>query len=92
MVTGALNTGFTVLSAFTATRVYISEQFPTALRGRGHIFSESTVRLFAGVLTPYVMEPHRLGHDLLRHDFRGRGDRRLCAPAPAARSITSAAT
>jgi hypothetical protein len=43
MVTGALNTGFTVLSAFTATRVYISEQFPTALRGRGHIFSESTV-------------------------------------------------
>jgi hypothetical protein len=48
MVTGALITGFTVLSAFTATRVYISEQFPTALRGRGHIFSESTVRLFAG--------------------------------------------
>jgi MFS family permease len=58
MVTGALITGFTVLSAFTATRVYISEQFPTALRGRGHIFSESTVRLFAGVLAPYVMEPH----------------------------------
>lgn len=58
MVTGALITGFTVLSAFTATRVYISEQFPTALRGRGHIFSESTVRLFAGVLAPYLMEPH----------------------------------
>jgi MFS family permease len=58
MVTGALITGFTVLSAFTATRVYISEQFPTALRGRGHIFSESTVRLFAGVLAPFLMEPH----------------------------------
>jgi MFS family permease len=58
MVTGALITGFTVLSAFTATRVYISEQFPTALRGRGHIFGESTVRLFAGVLAPFLMEPH----------------------------------
>jgi len=58
MVTGALISGFTVLSAFTATRVYISEQFPTALRGRGHIFSESTVRLFAGVLAPFLMEPH----------------------------------
>jgi MFS family permease len=58
MVAGALITGFTVLSAFTATRVYISEQFPTALRGRGHIFSESTVRLFAGVLAPFLIEPH----------------------------------
>jgi len=37
MVAGALITGFTVLSAFTATRIYLSEQFPTALRGRGHI-------------------------------------------------------
>jgi MFS family permease len=58
MVTGALITGFTVLSAFTATRIYITEQFPTALRGRGHIFSESTVRLFAGVLAPFLMEPY----------------------------------
>jgi hypothetical protein len=40
------------------TREGNSEQFPTALRGRGHIFSESTVRLFAGVLAPYAMEPH----------------------------------
>jgi hypothetical protein len=47
-----------VLSAVTSTRVYISEQFPTALRGRGHIFGESTVRLFAGVLAPFLMEPH----------------------------------
>jgi hypothetical protein len=39
-------------------RVYISEQFPTALRGRGHIFSESFARLFAGGLAPLLMEPH----------------------------------
>jgi len=58
MVTGALITGFTVLSAFTATRVYLSEQFPTSLRGRGHIFGESFGRLFAGVLAPFVMEPY----------------------------------
>jgi len=58
MVAGSLITGFTVLSAFTATRVYLSEQFPTELRGRGHIFGESFGRLFAGVLAPYLMEPH----------------------------------
>ena len=58
MVTGALITGFTVLSAFTACRVYLSEQFPTALRGRGQPFGESTARLFAGVLAPFLMEPH----------------------------------
>ncbi len=58
MVTGALITGFTVLSAFTACRVYLSEQFPTALRGRGQPFGELTGRLFAGVLAPFLMEPH----------------------------------
>jgi MFS family permease len=58
MVTGALITGFTVLSAFTATRIYLSEQFPTVLRGRGHIFGESFGRLFAGVLAPFLMEPY----------------------------------
>ena len=57
-VAGGLIMGFTVLSAFTATRVYLSEQFPTALRGRGHIFGESFGRLFAGGLAPYLMEPH----------------------------------
>src|SRR5579863_5726542 len=55
MVAGGLIMGFTVLSAFTATRVYLSEQFPTALRGRGHIFGESFGRLFAGGLAPYLM-------------------------------------
>src|SRR5277367_1238829 len=58
MVAGGLITGFTVLSAFTATRVYLSEQFPTALRGRGQIFGESFGRLFAGVLAPFLMVPH----------------------------------
>jgi MFS family permease len=58
MVAGGLIVGFTVLSAFTATRVYLSEQFPTALRGRGHIFGESFGRLFAGGLAPLLMEPH----------------------------------
>ncbi len=58
MVAGALITGFTVLSAFSATRVYLSEQFPTALRGRGHIFGELFSRLFAGVLAPFLMVSH----------------------------------
>ena len=58
MVTGAMLTGFTVLSAFTAVRVYLSEQFPTSLRGRGHIFGESTGRVFAGVVAPFLMAPH----------------------------------
>ena len=58
MVTGALMTGFTALSAATAFRIYLSEQFPTALRGRGHAFGESTGRIFSGVLAPFLMEPH----------------------------------
>jgi MFS transporter, putative metabolite:H+ symporter len=55
---GALITGFTVLSCFPAVRVYLSEQFPTALRGRGHFFGESFGRVFAGVIAPYVMASH----------------------------------
>jgi MFS transporter, putative metabolite:H+ symporter len=55
-IAGALITGFTVLSAFPCTRVYLSEQFPTALRGRGHFFGESTARLMAGVLFPLFIE------------------------------------
>jgi MFS family permease len=58
MSAGGLITGFTVLSAFTATRVYLSEQFPTSLRGRGHIFGESFGRIFAGGLVPILVEPH----------------------------------
>jgi MFS family permease len=58
MMAGALITGFTALSAGTAARIYLSEQFPTALRGRGHMFSESFGRLFSGVLAPFLMTPH----------------------------------
>jgi MFS family permease len=58
MTAGALITGLTVLSSFTAVRVYLSEQFPTALRGRGHFFGEATGRIFSGVLTPFLLEPY----------------------------------
>ncbi len=58
MIVGGLIVGFTVVSAFSATRVYMSEQFPTALRGRGHIFGESSGRIvFAGLL-PALMVPY----------------------------------
>ena len=57
-IAGTLITGFTVLSCFPAVRVYLSEQFPTALRGRGHFFGESFGRIFAGVLFPFLLEPH----------------------------------
>jgi MFS family permease len=58
MSAGALITGFTVLSSFPATRMYLSEQFPTALRGRGHTFGEAFARLFSGVAAPFLMVPH----------------------------------
>jgi MFS transporter, putative metabolite:H+ symporter len=58
MTAGGLITGFTVLSAFTASRMYLSEQFPTALRGRGHIFGESVGRVFANGLVPALVIPY----------------------------------
>ena len=58
MIAGGLIIGFTVVSAFSATRVYLSEQFPTALRGRDHLFGESCGKLFAGGLVPFFMAPH----------------------------------
>jgi MFS family permease len=58
MTCGALVLGFTALSSFPAVRVYLSEQFPTALRGRGNIFGEAFGRIFAGVLAPFMVEPH----------------------------------
>jgi MFS family permease len=57
-VGGALITGFTVLSTFTAVRVYLSEQFPTALRGRGQYFGETCGRVIAAVLAPFLLEPY----------------------------------
>jgi len=38
--------------------MYLSEQFPTALRGRGHFFGESFGRIFAGVIAPFLMASH----------------------------------
>jgi MFS family permease len=58
MIAGALITGFTALSGATAFRVYLSEQFPTGLRGRGHVFGESVGRIFSGVAAPFLMVPH----------------------------------
>jgi MFS transporter, putative metabolite:H+ symporter len=58
MIAGGLLVGFTVVSAFPATRMYLSEQFPTALRGRGHIFGESCGKIVAGGLIPFFMSPH----------------------------------
>ena len=58
MSAGAMILGFTALSSFSAVRVYLSEQFPTELRGRGNIFGEAFGRIFAGVLAPFLMEPH----------------------------------
>lgn len=57
-IAGVLIAGFTVLSCFPAVRVYISEQFPTSLRGRGHFFDKSAARLVAGVIIPFLLEPH----------------------------------
>jgi MFS transporter, putative metabolite:H+ symporter len=58
MSAGAMILGFTALSSFPATRIYLSEQFPTALRGRGNIFGEAFARIFAGVAAPFFIEPH----------------------------------
>jgi putative MFS transporter len=58
MSAGAMITGFTALSAFPATRIYLSEQFPTELRGRGNIFGEALGRVFAGVAAPFLIEPY----------------------------------
>jgi MFS transporter, putative metabolite:H+ symporter len=58
MAIGGLITGFTALSAATAFRIYLAEQFPTALRGRGHTFGESAGRIFSGVLAPFLMTPY----------------------------------
>ena len=57
MTAGAIITGLTVLSSFPAVRVYLSEQYPTALRGRGHFFGEATGRVFSGVLTHSSWSP-----------------------------------
>jgi MFS family permease len=77
MVAGGLIIGFTVLSAFTACRVYLSEQFPTpkgwsrpALRR----VDWPAVRRGAGAVPDGTA--YRLGADILRYDLCRRGNRR----------------
>ena len=61
--------------------MYLSEQFPTALRGRGHFFGELFGRIFAGVLVPYRDGlAHRLADDLLWHDGRSWSLIGACIP------------
>lgn len=55
---GAVITGMTVLSSFPATRMYLSEQFPTELRGRGCFFGETVARLLGGVVAPFLIAPY----------------------------------
>ena len=62
-----------MLSAFTATRVHLSEQFPTELPGgRGHIFGERSflapVRRSAGAFPDGTA--HRLRDNIFRHNSR----------------------
>ena len=81
-VTGALITGFTVLSTFSAVRMYLAEQFPTALRGRGQYFGEferEDRRRRARTL--HVGAVHRLGDDIFRDADRRGGARGVCAGA-----------
>ena len=61
---GTVITGFTVLSWFPPVRMYLSEQFPTALRGRGHFFGESFACVFAGVVAPFLMASHSGSPDI----------------------------
>jgi MFS transporter, putative metabolite:H+ symporter len=58
MMVGGAIIGFSTLSTATAFRIYLAEQFPTALRGRGHAFGESVGRIFSGVLAPFLLTPH----------------------------------
>jgi MFS transporter, putative metabolite:H+ symporter len=52
---GVVIAGLTVLSCFPAVRMYMTEQFPTNIRGRGYFLSEMTGRAVAGIAIPYLM-------------------------------------
>lgn len=54
-IVGAVITGFTVLSSFPAVRIYMTEQFPTNIRGRGYFFSEMFGRVVAGIAIPFLI-------------------------------------
>ncbi len=47
--------GLTVFSAFPTVRIYMIEQFPTPLRGRGYFFAELVGRFLAGIPIPFIL-------------------------------------
>lgn len=55
---GEIIIGLSVLSAFPAIRTFMTEQFPTRLRGRGYFFSEWVGRLIAGIPIPFLLAGH----------------------------------
>lgn len=55
---GVVITGLTVLSSFPAVRIYMTEQFPTSIRGRGYFLSEMIGRFAAGIVIPYFVAGH----------------------------------
>jgi len=57
-ISGVAITGLTVLSSFPAVRIYMTEQFPTNLRGRGYFFAEMVGRAVAGLPIPFFLSQH----------------------------------
>ncbi|MDQ7093558.1 MFS transporter [Desulfosporosinus sp. PR] len=47
--------GLTVLSSWPSIRVYMTEQFPTALRGRGYFLGECVGRFIGGIPIPFIL-------------------------------------
>ncbi|MBV8493701.1 MAG: MFS transporter, partial [Alphaproteobacteria bacterium] len=80
MIAGGVIIGFTVVSAFSAARVYLSEQFPTALRGRGHIYGDVRQDFRRRPHAVFHSAAYRLAGHLLRQDAALRRDR--CPRSP----------
>ena len=57
-VAGVVIAGMTVISSFPSVRIYMTEQFPTNLRGRGYFLSEMLGRVVAGIIIPYFIAGH----------------------------------
>jgi putative MFS transporter len=57
-VLGVVITGLTVLSSFPAVRIYMTEQFPTSIRGRGYFLAEMIGRAVAGIPVPFLLSQH----------------------------------
>jgi putative MFS transporter len=57
-IIGTFIVGFSVISSFPVVRIYMTEQFPTELRGRGYFLSEAIGRGIAGIAIPYFIIGH----------------------------------